>query len=108
MRTLLSAFLLMMLLALPAAGQGNKAVMPQKMLEMNQVEQSKAVLCQLTQSDYRAKADIPAVGCVDTSTMTVPELVQMAQKALAPLFETVTPPKAEKQEKTEAKKETML
>lgn len=165
MRTFCTAVLLILLAAVPAVAQGNPAVIQHKLQEIQQAEKAKEVLRQLTQHEYRAKADIPAVdgifvqdgkvnealyryamrenakalragavtkvssvkimdhgvqiylatdSCaligisaspVDTADMPAPELVKLAQKSLAPLFEAL-PPKTEKPEKAEPKAET--
>lgn len=42
-------------------------------------------------------------GSVNTTTMTIQELVGMAKKSIAPLFDTLRPEKAEEREKAERK-----
>lgn len=64
MRYLTCALLLALAMASPAMSQGNPAVMQQKLQEMSREDKAKEVLRELTQSEYRAKMDIPQVDCI--------------------------------------------
>ena len=148
MKTLCGALLLILLAAPAAAAQGNRPTSDKKLSDSELAAKSKEILAELTQSEYRARKDIPLVDCnfvedgkvmegifnsnlgdakvlrsgtvtkvssvklmehavqvyfasdtlgvigiytpqVDTSTMSVKDLVEMARKSLAPLFDAV-------------------
>src|ERR1022692_1940636 len=63
MRTTFIA-LILLALAIPAMGQGDKATLEKQLDSKQKMEKAQVVLRQLTQSNYKAKVDVPESDCL--------------------------------------------
>jgi hypothetical protein len=64
MRVVVSALILVILVALPLPAQGNAPALQQTLSEKEKAEKAQVVLRELAQFEYKAKVEIPEVDCV--------------------------------------------